>query len=145
VAMRARASSRTPGRLGSPEVTWGFMQGAGATQRLPRAVPLAVALELLLTGAPIDAGRAERVGLVNRVVAEGEALAGALELAEIIASRAPVAVRRAKEAALRGREQTLAEGLRLEDLLARTLMGTHDVSEGIEAFVEKREPRFEGK
>jgi enoyl-CoA hydratase/carnithine racemase len=131
-------------RLGSPEVTWGFMQGAGATQRLPRALPLAIALEMLMTGDPIDAARAERVGLVNRVVPAGEARGAAIELAARIASRAPLGVRRAKEAALRGRELSLVDGLRLEDLLARTLAGHKDVTEGIRAFSEGRKPDFEG-
>jgi E-phenylitaconyl-CoA hydratase len=132
-------------RLGSPEVTWGFMQGAGATQRLPRGIPLAIALEMLMTGDPIDAVRAERVGLVNRVVAPGAARGAAMELAARIATRAPVGVRRAKEAALRGRELTLTDGLRLEDLLARTLAGQRDVTEGIRAFAEGRTAEFEGR
>jgi enoyl-CoA hydratase/carnithine racemase len=132
-------------RLGAPEVTWGFMQGAGATQRLPRAVPRALALEMLLTGDTIDASRAERLGLVNRVVPAGAARGAALELAGRIASRAPLAIRRAKEAATRGAELPLADGLRLEELLARTLAGTSDVTEGIRAFAERREPRFEGR
>lgn len=132
-------------RLGSPEVRWGLMQGAGATQRLPRAVPLAVALEMLLTGDPVDAHRAERIGLVNRVVPAGEALPGALALAERLAERAPLALARAKEAAHRGLDVALADGLRLEELLSRLLAGTEDLVEGRRAFLERRPPRFEGR
>lgn len=132
-------------RFGAPEVRWGLMQGAGATQRLPRAVPFGVALEMLLTGDPIDAHRAERLGLVNRVVPEGEALDGALELAERILARAPLGVRRAKEAAYRGLDQTLEQGLRTEELLSRLLAGTADIDEGRAAFRERRAPRWEAR
>lgn len=135
----------TTTRLGSPEVKWGLMQGAGATQRLPRAVPFGVALELLMTGDTIDAARAERLGLVNHVVTEGEALSAALELAERIASRAPLGVRRAKEAAYRGADLPLDAGIRLEQLLSRTLAGTRDLDEGRQAFADRRPARFEGR
>jgi len=132
-------------RLGSPEVRWGLMQGAGATQRLPRAIPFAVALEMLFTGDPIDATRAERLGLVNRVVEPGCALAGALELAERIVSRAPLGVRRAKEAAYRGWDQSLGDGLRTEMLLSRLLAGSQDLEEGQRAFREQRDPIWKAR
>jgi enoyl-CoA hydratase/carnithine racemase len=131
-------------RLGSPEVRWGLMQGAGATQRLPRFVPFGVALEMLFTGDPIGAARAERVGLLNEVVPAGGALDRALLLAERIAERAPLGVRRAKEAAYRGRDQTLEQGLRTEMLLSRLLAGTADLEEGRRAFVERRDPVWTG-
>ena len=139
-----RVADRTT-RLGSPEVKWGLMQGAGATQRLPRDVPFPIALEMLMTGDPIDAERAERIGLVNRVVPEGEALTGALELARRIAERAPLAVQRAKEAAHRGHGLPLEAGLRVEQLLSRLLAGTDDIREGAQAFAERRPARFEGR
>jgi enoyl-CoA hydratase/carnithine racemase len=135
----------TTTRLGSPEVKWGLMQGAGATQRLPRCVPFAVALELLFTGDPIEADRAERVGLLNHVVPEGEALDAAMALAERICQRAPLGVRRAKEAAYRGWDQTLTDGLRLEMLLSRLLAGTADLEEGRRAFMERRDAVWQGR
>jgi enoyl-CoA hydratase/carnithine racemase len=131
-------------RLGQLEVRWGLMPGAGGTQRLPRLVGLGVALELVMTGEPIDAQRALQAGLVNRVVPAGQARAAALELAATIASRAPLAVRRAKEATLRGLAMPLDDGLRMETLVASLLAGTADLQEGRRAFSEKRAPRFEG-
>jgi enoyl-CoA hydratase/carnithine racemase len=131
-------------RLGQLEVRWGLMPGAGATQRLPRLVGLGVALELVMTGEPVDAQRALQAGLVNRVVPAGQARIVALELAATIASRAPLAVRRAKEATLRGLSMPLADGLRMETLVASLLAGTADLQEGRRAFTEKRAPRFEG-
>ena len=132
-------------RFGAPEVRWGLMQGAGATQRLPRFLPFAVALEMLFTGDPIDAQRAERIGLVNRIVPAGQALAGALELADRILARAPLGVRRAKEAAYLGWDQPLRQGLRTEMLLSRTLAGTADLEEGQRAFMERRTPQWQAK
>ena len=127
-------------RIGAPEVKWGLMQGAGATQRLPRFVPFAVALEMLFTGDPIGADRAERLGLVNQVVPVGQALAGAMDMATRISQRAPLGVRRAKEAAYAGWDQPLNEGLRTEMLLSRLLAGTEDLAEGQMAFAERRDP-----
>ncbi|MFI5040380.1 MAG: enoyl-CoA hydratase/isomerase family protein [Acidimicrobiales bacterium] len=132
-------------RLGSPEVRWGLMQGAGATQRLPHFIPFAVALEMLMTGDPIDAARAERVALLNHVVPAGTSLEQALGLAQRIVSRAPLAVRRAKEAAYRGWDQTLVEGLRTEMLLSRLLAGTADLEEGRRAFLERRDPDWQAR
>jgi enoyl-CoA hydratase len=131
-------------RLGSPEVKWGLMQGAGATQRLPRAAPFAVAVEMLLTGEPISADRAERIGLLNLVAPEGGPLEAALKMAEVIADRAPQGVRRAKEAAYRGWDQPLADGLRTELLLSRLLADTADLAEGQRAFLERRPPKWTG-
>lgn len=130
-------------RFGSPEVRWGLMQGAGGTQRLPRVIPFGVALEMLLTGDSIDADRAERIGLVNRIVPAGEAFNGALELAERILARAPLGVRRAKEAAYLGWDLPLAQGLRTEMLLSRTLAGSADLEEGQRAFIEQRRPHWQ--
>jgi enoyl-CoA hydratase/carnithine racemase len=132
-------------RFGAPEVRWGLMQGAGATQRLPRTVSFAVALEMLFTGDPVDASRAERIGLLNQVVPAGTALERALALAERITGRAPLGVRRAKEAAYRGWDQTLAEGMRTEMLLSRLLAGTADLEEGRRAFLERRDPRWQAR
>lgn len=135
----------TTTRLGAPEVKWGLMQGAGATQRLPRAVPFAVALEMLFTGDFVGAERAERLGLLNHVVEEGSALDAATAMAERIASRAPLGVRRAKEAAYRGWDQSLGDGLRTEMLLSRLLAGTRDLDEGRQAFRERRDAVWEAR
>lgn len=129
-------------RMGSPEVKWGMMQGAGATQRLARYVAFPVALEMLFTGDAIAADRAERIGLLNSVAAEGGAHQAAIDMAEVILTRAPLGVRRAKEAAYRGWDQSLADGLRTEMLLSRLLAGTDDVVEGRWAFLERRPPRW---
>jgi enoyl-CoA hydratase/carnithine racemase len=131
--------------LGQFEVRWGLMPGAGGTQRLPRLVGLGVALEIVMTGDPIDAHRAERAGLVNRVVAAGQARAAALEMAQTIASRAPLGVRRAKEATMRGLHMPLDDGMRMETLVANLLAGTEDMAEGRRAFLEKRTPRFQAR
>jgi len=135
----------TTTQLGSPEVKWGLMQGAGATQRLPRFVPFAIALEMLFTGDPIGADRAERIGLVNDVAPAGHALEAAMAMAARIVARAPLGVRRAKEAAYRGRDQTLADGMRTEELLSRTLAGTADMAEGQQAFVDRRQASWTGR
>jgi enoyl-CoA hydratase/carnithine racemase len=132
-------------RLGQLEVRWGIMPGAGATQRLPRLVGLGVALELIMTGDPIDAQRALQAGLVNRVVPAGQAKAAALELAATIMSRAPLAVRRAKEATVRGLSMPLDDGLRMEVLVANLLADSADMREGSLAFAEKRPPRYQGR
>jgi enoyl-CoA hydratase/carnithine racemase len=132
-------------RLGQLEVRWGLMPGAGATQRLPQLVGLGVALEMVMSGDPMDAARAERVGLVNRVVPAGQARAAALELAQTIATRAPLGVRRAKEATLRGLNMSLEDGIRMETLVANLLAGTEDLQEGRRAFLEKRAPLFQGR
>ena len=132
----------TTTRFGAPEVKWGLMQGAGATQRLPRFVPFAVALEMLFTGDAIDAQRAERIGLANDVRVAGDTLTAAMAMAERIVARAPLGVRRAKESAYRGRDQTLADGMRTEELLSRTLAGTADLAEGQQAFLERRNAKW---
>ncbi len=131
--------------FGLPEVKRGIIPGAGGTQRLPRMIPLALALELLLTGDAIDARAALDAGLVNRVVPKEELLDAARTLADRIAANAPLAVQTARAAALDGLHLPLAEGLRLESLYAEPLRSTEDAAEGINAFVEKRSPTFVGK
>jgi len=112
--------------FGLPEVRWAILPGQGGTQRLPRAVPPNVALEMILTGRPIDAGRALRLGLVNAVHPREALLGEAVELAEAIAALPERAVRHAREAVLRGLELPLAEGLRLEQALAEPLRDSEE-------------------
>jgi len=131
--------------FGLPEVRRGIIPGAGGTQRLPRAVPQALAMEMLLTGAPIDAATALRAGLVSRVVPDGQLAAAALGLAERIAANAPLAVQTVRAAARAGSHLALDDALALEQLHAEPLRQTEDVQEGLRAFAERREPRFEGR
>jgi enoyl-CoA hydratase/carnithine racemase len=131
--------------FGLTEVRWAIMPGAGGTQRLPRAVPLARAMELILTGETISAAEAHRIGLINAVVPPAEVIPTARRWAQTICGRGPLAVRAAKEAVLRGLSLPLADGLRLEALLAGTLRGTEDAAEGPKAFAEKRKPVFKAR
>ncbi|OFZ99591.1 MAG: hypothetical protein A2Z64_08550 [Betaproteobacteria bacterium RIFCSPLOWO2_02_67_12] len=131
--------------FGLPEVRWGLMPGAGGTQRLPRAIPLAVAAEMILTAQPIDARRACEIGLVNRVVPAARLMDEALALARRIASNGPLAVQAARAALYRGLHLPLEEGLRLEQFYAEPLRASEDVQEGLRAFVEKRVPEFTGR
>jgi E-phenylitaconyl-CoA hydratase len=131
--------------FGVAEVKRGIIAGNGGTQRILAQLPHAIAMELLLTGDRIDAARAERWGLVNRVVPMDELLGTAMDYARRIAANAPLAVQATKELALRSRDLDLAGGLRLEQTVNRLLQFTADAKEGPAAFAEKREPRFEGR
>src|SRR3989442_11161686 len=104
-------------RFGLTEVRWAIMPGAGGTQRLPRAVPLARAMEMILTAEPIPADEALRLGLINKVVPLPELMPAAPALAETLCERGPLALRAAKEAVIRGRSLPLDDGVRLEALL----------------------------
>jgi enoyl-CoA hydratase len=132
-------------RLGLTEVDLAIIPGGGGTQRLPRVVGRGKALEMILTAARIDAAEALRIGLVERVVPAGEALKAAQELAAALAAKAPVALRYAKEAVVKGLELPLADGVRLETDLATLLRTTEDRVEGAKAFLEKRRPRWQGR
>jgi len=117
----------------------------GGTQRLPRLVGRMKALELILHGAEIDSFEAQRIGLVNEVVAHQELMAKAVKMAEELAAKGPMALKYAKEAIMKGMDLTLEQGLRLEADLYFLLHTTSDRREGITAFREKRTPVFEGK
>jgi enoyl-CoA hydratase/carnithine racemase len=132
-------------RFGQPEITLGIIPGGGGTQRLARAIGKQRAMEYVLTGRRWDAQTAASWGIVNRVVGKGRWLEEAIELARVIAERPPVAVRLAKQAVLAAEETTLAEGLKTERGLFDEAMATEDRVEGMNAFLEKRPPRFEGR
>jgi E-phenylitaconyl-CoA hydratase len=131
--------------FGLTEVRWAIMPGAGGTQRLPRTIPLARAMELILTAETISAPEAYRLGLVNAVVPLADVMPTARRWAQTICERGPLAVRAAKEAVIRGLSLPLADGLRLEALLSGTLRGTEDAVEGPKAFAEKRKPVFKAR
>jgi len=131
--------------FGFPEVSLGILPGMGGTQRLPRLVGPAVAKELIFTGRRIDAAEAQRIGLVNRVVSQGEALNAAREIAAEISANGPVAVRHAKTAANRALDVDLISGLEYEADQFALLFATADAKEGMGAFIEKRKPGFEGR
>lgn len=131
--------------FGLPEPQRAIIPGAGGTQRLPRYIPMAWAMEMLLTGRPIDAETALRCGLVSRVVPLAELMPTALRIAEEICQNGPLAVRAIKELALRGRDMPLAHGLALEDAFSREIVRTEDAQEGPRAFVEKRRPEYKGR
>ena len=132
-------------RFGQPEITLGIIPGGGGTQRLTRAIGKQRAMEYVLTGRRWDAKTAERWGLVNKVAGKGAWLTEAIELARVVAERPPLALRLAKRAVLTAQETTLADGLRQERALFDEAMATEDRVEGMNAFLEKREPRFQGR
>jgi enoyl-CoA hydratase/carnithine racemase len=144
MACDIRIASETA-RLGTPEVTLGLIPGWGGTQRLPRMVPWCKAAEILLTGRVIDAQEAYRIGLVNKVVPQAEVMTTAKEWAQLICQAAPLAVRAAKEAMVKGYSMSLEDGLKLENSLIAYLLGTEDFTEGTTAFVEKRKPTYKAK
>ena len=131
--------------FGFPEVGLGILPGMGGTQRLPRLIGPALAKELIFSGRRIDAAEAKEIGLVNRVVPEGEALNSARELAAEISANGPVAVRHAKTATNRSLDVDLISGLEYEADQFSLLFATKDAREGMGAFMEKRKPQFEGR
>jgi enoyl-CoA hydratase len=131
-------------KFGQPEVKLGIAPGYGGTVRLPRLVGRGRALELLLTGATIDAAEAYRIGLVNRVVPADRLLEEAEQLLRTILEQGPLAVRSVLEAVDVGLDLDLDSALRFEANLFGLLSATADMREGTAAFLEKRQPRFEG-
>ncbi len=127
------------------EAKRGIIPANGGTQRILAQVPYAIGMEMLLVGGSFDAATAERWGLVNRVVPPAELMPVALDYARRIAANGPLAVRAAKELAVRGRDMNVADGLRMEQLVARILNASDDVREGTAAFAEKRVPQFAGR
>ena len=137
------ASSKA--RLGQPELKLGIVPGFGGTQRLPRLVGKGRALELLLTGDPVDAESAREMGLVNRVVEPGALLGEARGMAARILRNGPVAISLTLQAVNRGLEMPLAEALEWEISQYALSCATEDVREGTRAFLEKRAPEFRGR
>jgi enoyl-CoA hydratase/carnithine racemase len=131
--------------FGLAEVKWAIIPGAGGTQRLPRAVPLGIALEMILSGDPIDAEEAFRIGLVNRVLPMEELLPAAHALARRIAACGPLAVEAAKRAVYEGIGRDFPAGMAIEELLFNKVMTSEDAEEGPRAFAERRPPRFKGR
>jgi enoyl-CoA hydratase len=132
-------------RFGVPEVTRSLVAAGGAALQLPRRVPFNVALEMLLTGEPLTAVRAAEIGLVNRLTAEGGALAGALELAATIAANGPLAVAASKAIARGSADWTFAQGWEEQAGIIGPVFASEDAREGATAFAEKRPPVWKGR
>ena len=130
--------------FGQPEVNLGIMPGNGGTQRLPRLVGEGRAMEMILTGELIDAQEAYRVGLVNHVVPQPELMPYAKDLATKLAAKPPLAIKLAKDAIHTGLNLNLKDGIEYENKLFAILCGSQDKHEGVNAFLEKRRPDFQG-
>jgi enoyl-CoA hydratase len=132
-------------KFGQPEIRLGTIPGAGGTQRLPRFVGKAKAMDLCLTGRMMDAAEAERCGLVARLVPADQLMAEAVKMAEAIAAMSRPIAMMAKECVNRAFETTLAEGIRFERRVFHSTFATEDQKEGMAAFVEKRKPAFRNR
>lgn len=128
-----------------PEITIGILPGDGATQRLTRVVGKSLAMQMILGGESIDGETALRAGLASEIVADADVVGRAIEIASVIAKRAPVALQLAKESVLAAYETPLSAGLAVERRAIRHAFTTHDQREGMTAFVEKRPPEFLGR
>jgi enoyl-CoA hydratase len=131
-------------RLGQPEIALGLIPGYAGTQRLPRLVGRGRAMEMLLTGAPVGADEAQRIGLVHRVVPAADLMTEARKLAAQLAANAPVAMRYIINAVNKGAEMPFAEACQYEATLFGLVASTDDMREGTAAFLEKRKPVFKG-
>ncbi len=132
-------------KMGLPEVKLGIIPGTGGTQRLPRLIGKGCAAELILTGDIIDAARAYSIGLVNRVVPDGEVMRASEELAEKVKVNAPIAVEMAKDALEVGADLPLEHAVQYSQKNCITCFSTEDMKEGTSAFLEKRNANFKGK
>jgi enoyl-CoA hydratase/carnithine racemase len=131
--------------FGQPEINLGIIPGGGGTQRLARVLGKQRAMEYVLTGKRFDAETAHRLGLVNRVTSDDAWLEEAMALAKEVAEQPPIAARLAKQAVIAADETALSAGLENERRLYELAMATEDRVEGMRAFLEKREPKFEGR
>lgn len=129
-------------KFGQPEINLGIIPGAGGTQRLVRAVGKSKAMEMILTGGMIDANKAERDGLISKVVEQDKVVEQALEVGYVIGEKGQVAVRMAKECVKAADEMCLQQGLNFERRLFHGLFATKDQKEGMDAFLNKRQPDF---
>src|SRR3954462_15337813 len=132
-------------RLGQPEIALGLIPGYAGTQRLPRLVGKGRAIEMILTGAPVSAEEAYRIGLVNRVVPAADLIGEAKKLAAQLASSAPIAMRYIINAINKGVEMPFAEACQYEATLFGLVASTGDMREGTKAFLDKRKPTFTGR
>ena len=132
-------------RFGQPEINLGTMPGAGGTQRLPRFIGKAKAMDLCLTGRMMDAAEAERAGLVSRIVPPDKLMEEAIAVAERIGRMSRPIAMMVKEAVNRAFETTLAEGVRFERRLFHSTFATEDQKEGMAAFIAKRKPDFKNR
>lgn len=132
-------------RFGQPEVKLAIVPGAGGTQRLPRAVSKAKAMDLCLTGRMMDAHEAERAGLVSRVVTADHLMEEALSAAMTISSMSQPVVAMIKDSVNRAYESTLSEGIKYERAMFYSCFATEDQTEGMQAFIEKRSPNFKNQ
>ncbi len=132
-------------RFGQPEINLGTMPGAGGTQRLPRFIGKAKAMDLCLTGRMMDAAEAERLGLVSRIVPADRLIAEAMAVAEKIAALSQPIAMMVKESVNRAFETSLAEGVRFERRLFHSTFATEDQKEGMAAFIAKRKPHFRNR
>jgi enoyl-CoA hydratase len=135
----------TDAQFGIPEVRRSLIAGGGGLHRLPRTMPVNAAMYLALTGEPIDATRAYDLGLVARLTEPGSALAGGLELAQVICQNAPLAVQASREVLLGSLGRTEDEAWTISEAASRRLTATADFAEGPRAFLEKREPVWTGR
>jgi len=132
-------------KLGVQEVKWAIFPGGGSTVRLPKQLPYARAMELLLTGDLITAAEAYDLGFLNRVVPEGQAVEAAMELAEKIAANGPIAVQAIRKSARECQGRTEEEAMKMESRFAAPVFRTEDAREGPRAFMEKRKPVYKGR
>ncbi|MES2248056.1 MAG: enoyl-CoA hydratase-related protein [Pseudomonadota bacterium] len=144
LACDMRIASSTA-RFGLPEIKVGVLAGGGGCTRLPRTIPAALAAEMILTGEPIDATRALQAGLISQITEPGALLSRALEIAELVASRAPKSVRACTALLRRPRYQELQEALLVERQAFAEVLLSRDADEGVRAFAEKRPPNYEDR
>lgn len=131
--------------FGLAEPKWGLFPGGGSTIRLPRQIPWAIAMEMLLTGETIDAQKAHNIGFINKVVPSEEVMNTAEKIAERICRNGPKAVRAIKEAVIRGYNLSWQDAFQVETSLCRSVFATEDAKEGPRAFFERRKPNFKGR
>lgn len=132
-------------KFGQPEINLGIIPGAGGTQRLPRLVGVTKAKEMIMTGEPINAEEAYRIGLINKIVPNDTLLDEAKTFARKITNKSPFAVQMAKAAVDSGIDQSLDAAMQIEHLAFAACFATEDQKEGTSAFIEKRKPQFKGK